>query len=174
MPARILNKVSSSSKTHQISEEERHARTLLEKDSQKYREVVSENLEIVSIDNELSKQSSFIPIKASDGSSAKFDSAKGNILKAGICGVVSGGMTNINRSPLVRTYDSLAFSPEFQSDEIIKLRMHDMEYQAIKLFVDSLNEQQFCLSKDGSLGSLCWDMEKMNHFQFDFVLLYIL
>ena len=62
MPARILNKVSSSSKTHQISEEERHARTLLEKDSQKYREVVSENLEIVSIDNELPKQC-FIPIK---------------------------------------------------------------------------------------------------------------
>ena len=56
MPARILNKVSSSSKTHQISEEERHARTLLERDSQNYREVVSENLEIVSIDNELSNK----------------------------------------------------------------------------------------------------------------------
>ena len=77
MSVRIVNSVPSVSKSHQISDQERMARVLLEKDSQKYREVISEKLEIISIDNELSKQSSFIPIKASDGSSAKFDSAKG-------------------------------------------------------------------------------------------------
>ncbi len=168
MSVRIVNSVPSVSKSHQISDQERMARVLLEKDSQKYREVISEKLEIISIDTEISNQKTFVPIKFSDGSAGKFDSSKGNIIKAAICGVVSGGRSNINGMPLIRTYDYLAFSPEYQSDEIIKLRMHDMEYQAVKLFNDSVDKEDYFLCKDGSLASLCWDMEKMNHFQFEF------
>ena len=60
MSVRIVNRVPSVSKSLQISDQERMARFLLEKDYEKYREAISEKLEIVSIDTEISNQNTFL------------------------------------------------------------------------------------------------------------------
>ena len=153
---------------HEVSEAERIARDNLQKKSPLYRKIIEDTHEIVSFEDNISQLDNFKTIFSVDASAAKFDTNKGNILKAAFCAVGAGGITNINNIKTLKLYGYTALQYDFQNEEIIKSLMNDKEYEAIQKLSSSTNESDMVTIKDGAVGSIAFDVERMISLNGDF------